>query len=97
MLKYKLDNAYEVDYEDIRLQAHKLLKYGMYGGTKSHATALLFFCEFFCGAIKGEFLDPQIEFYTYKDWVVKQGLDDAKFMLGSDGDDREVKVEDPHV
>ena len=96
ILKYKLDNAYEVDYEDIQLQAHKLLKYGMSGKTKSHGTALLFFCELCCGARKGEFLDPHIEFFTYKDWVKKQGLEDASFLLGSDGDDKEVKVEDPH-
>ena len=67
----------------------------MSGVTKCHITALLFFCELCCGARKGEFLNPHIEFYTYKDWVVKQGLD-ATFMLGSDGDEREVKEEDPH-
>ena len=39
-----------------------------------------------CGARKGEFLDPNIKFYTYAEWKRRQGRDATTIPLGTDAD-----------
>ena len=90
-LAEKLRDAYNVNFQDVDNATREMFAYGNAGSEKKFGAATLLALGTCCGARKGEFLDPHIEFYTYAEWQRKQKRDAAKMVLGTpDGDHLDI-------